>query len=161
MALFVISQDRQTQVLAANAMPMATTIIIDYNSWFPWSLSPAKFSIASACNNLSDSITEIRYLGTVRLLETKTKSYMSTRRMWISCPNCPQPRFRARYLQALLAGDSSVLAGLTQSDYSSRYRTSLRVLTVTVDKLCAAWRPAHEGLVMVLGQPWIKPCTGA
>ena len=30
MALFIISQDRQTQVLAANAM--ATTIIIDYNS---------------------------------------------------------------------------------------------------------------------------------
>ena len=30
MALFVISQDRQTQVLAANAM--TTTIIIDYNS---------------------------------------------------------------------------------------------------------------------------------
>ena len=30
MALCVISQDRQTQVLAANAM--ATTIIIDYNS---------------------------------------------------------------------------------------------------------------------------------
>ena len=30
MALFIISQDRQTQVFAANAM--ATTIIIDYNS---------------------------------------------------------------------------------------------------------------------------------
>ena len=30
MALFIINQDRQTQVLAANAM--ATTIIIDYNS---------------------------------------------------------------------------------------------------------------------------------
>ena len=30
MALFIISQDRQTPVLAANAM--ATTIIIDYNS---------------------------------------------------------------------------------------------------------------------------------
>ena len=30
MALFIISQDRHTQVLAANAM--ATTIIIDYNS---------------------------------------------------------------------------------------------------------------------------------
>ena len=30
MALFIISQDRQTQVLAANAV--ATTIIIDYNS---------------------------------------------------------------------------------------------------------------------------------
>ena len=30
MALCIISQDRQTQVLAANAM--ATTIIIDYNS---------------------------------------------------------------------------------------------------------------------------------
>ena len=30
MALFIISQDRQTQVLAANAM--APTIIIDYNS---------------------------------------------------------------------------------------------------------------------------------
>ncbi|KAK2177896.1 hypothetical protein NP493_573g01000 [Ridgeia piscesae] len=30
MALFIISQDRQRQVLAANAM--ATTIIIDYNS---------------------------------------------------------------------------------------------------------------------------------
>jgi len=54
MALFVISQDRQTQVLAAVAM--ATTIIIDYNSWFPSSLSPAK---CSACNNPSDSITEI------------------------------------------------------------------------------------------------------
>ena len=31
-ALFIVSQDRQTQVLAANAMPMATTIMIDYNS---------------------------------------------------------------------------------------------------------------------------------
>ena len=30
MALFIISQDRQTQVLAVNAM--ATTIIINYNS---------------------------------------------------------------------------------------------------------------------------------
>ena len=30
LALFIISQDRQTQVLAAIAM--ATTIIIDYNS---------------------------------------------------------------------------------------------------------------------------------
>ena len=30
MALFIITEDRQTQVLAANAM--ATTIIIDYNS---------------------------------------------------------------------------------------------------------------------------------
>ena len=29
MALFIISQDRQTQVLDANARPMATTIIID------------------------------------------------------------------------------------------------------------------------------------
>ena len=33
MALFTISQDRQTQVLAANAM--TTTTIIDYNSSFP------------------------------------------------------------------------------------------------------------------------------
>jgi len=56
-ALFIISQDRQTRVLAAVAM--TTTIIIDYNSWFPWSLSPAKCSTASACNNPSDSITEI------------------------------------------------------------------------------------------------------
>ena len=30
MALFIVSQDRKTQVLAANAM--ATTITIDYNS---------------------------------------------------------------------------------------------------------------------------------
>ena len=44
MALFIISQDRQTQVLSANA-------------------------IASACNNPSDNITETRYLGTVRLLQ--------------------------------------------------------------------------------------------
>ena len=29
MALFIISQDRQTQVLAANALGLATTIIID------------------------------------------------------------------------------------------------------------------------------------
>ena len=57
MALFISIQDRQTQVLAAIAM--ATTIIIDYNSWFPWSLSPARCSTASACNNPSDSITEI------------------------------------------------------------------------------------------------------
>ena len=57
MALFIISQDRHTQVLAAVAM--ATTIIIDSNSWFPWSLSPAKCSTAFACNNLSDCITEI------------------------------------------------------------------------------------------------------
>ena len=59
MALFIISQDRQTQV----QVPMATTIIID----------PAKCSTASACNNPSDNITETRYLGTVRLLQTKTK----------------------------------------------------------------------------------------
>ena len=34
MALFIISQDRQTQVFAATAVPVAvtTTIIIDYNS---------------------------------------------------------------------------------------------------------------------------------
>ena len=31
------------------------TIIIDKNSWFPRSLSPAKCSIASACNNPSDN----------------------------------------------------------------------------------------------------------
>ena len=58
LALFIISQDRQTQVLAAIAM--ATTIIID--------LSPAP---AFACNNPSDNITEIRYFGTVRLLRPK------------------------------------------------------------------------------------------
>ena len=57
MAIFIISWDHQTQVLTGNAM--ATTIIIDYNSWFPWSLSLAKCSISSACNNPSDSITEI------------------------------------------------------------------------------------------------------
>ena len=48
MALFIISQDCQTQVLAANAM--TTTIIIDKMPWFPWSLSLAMYSIASACN---------------------------------------------------------------------------------------------------------------
>ena len=30
-------------------------------------------SAASACNNPSDNITEIRYLGTVKLLRPKTK----------------------------------------------------------------------------------------
>ena len=57
MPLFIISQDRQTQVQASDAM--ATTITIDYNSWFPWTLSPAKCSTASACNNPLDSVTEI------------------------------------------------------------------------------------------------------
>ena len=33
-ALFIISQDRQTQVQAGDAM--AITITIDSNSWFPW-----------------------------------------------------------------------------------------------------------------------------
>ena len=70
-ALLIISQDCQTQVLAANAM--ATTIIIDYNSRFPWSLSPAKWSTVFVCNNPSDNIAELRYLGTVRLLRPKTK----------------------------------------------------------------------------------------
>ena len=31
------------------------------------------FHCFSACNNPSDNITETRYLGTVRLLQTKTK----------------------------------------------------------------------------------------
>ena len=57
MALFIISQDRQAQVLATIAM--ATTIIIDKNAWFPWTLLPAKCSTASASNHPSDSITEI------------------------------------------------------------------------------------------------------
>ena len=34
-------------------------------------MSPAKCSTASACNNPSDNITEIRYFGTVRLLRPK------------------------------------------------------------------------------------------
>ena len=42
------------------------------------------------------------YLETVRLLQTKIKSYMLTWRIWISCPQLPQPRFRARDLHALL-----------------------------------------------------------
>ena len=32
-----------------------------------------KVSIAAACNNLSYNKSEIRYLGTVRLLQPKTK----------------------------------------------------------------------------------------
>ena len=58
-------------------------------------ISPAKCPIASACNNPSGNITETRYLGTVELLQTKTKSYMLTWRLRISCP---QPRFRGRDL---------------------------------------------------------------
>ena len=57
MTLFFIIEDRQTQVLAGDTM--ATTIITYKKSWCPWSLSPATCSTASACNNPSDSITEI------------------------------------------------------------------------------------------------------
>ena len=63
LAFFIIIEDRQTQqVLLLAGDAMATTIIIDYNSWFLWALSPAKCSTASVCNHPSDSITE-----TVRL----------------------------------------------------------------------------------------------
>ena len=82
MALFIISQDRQTQGLAAVAM--ATTIIMDKNSWFPWSFSPAKCSTAFACNNLSDCITT----------KNKTKSYTLTWRIWTFCPQASFPRAR-------------------------------------------------------------------
>ena len=70
LALFIITRDRQTQVLAVNAM--ATTIIMikmhDFRDH-----CHQQCSIASACNNPSDNITEVRYLGTVRLLQPKTK----------------------------------------------------------------------------------------
>ena len=49
LALFIISRDRQTQVLAGVAM--AAPIIIDYNSWFSWSLSTAK---PNMCYDSSD-----------------------------------------------------------------------------------------------------------
>ena len=85
---------RQTQVLAGD--DMATTITIDYNFWFPWSLSPAECSTAFACNNPSGSVTEII------TTKHKTKSYTLTWRIWTFCPQLPQPRFRARDLHALL-----------------------------------------------------------
>ena len=101
MALFIISTDRQTQVL--DAVVMATTIIIDNNSWFPWSLSPAKCSNASACNNPSDSVTEMVILEQFDYYNQKqTKSYPLTWRIWTFCPQLFQPRFRARDLQAQL-----------------------------------------------------------
>ena len=57
-------------------------------------LSLAKCSIASACNNPSDNITEIRYLGTVRLLQQqKTKFYMLAWRIWTFCPQLPPASF--------------------------------------------------------------------
>ena len=58
-----------------------------------------KIFIASACNP-SNSITEIRYLGTVRLLQPKTKQ--SPGECGLPVPDCPQPRFRAQDLHALL-----------------------------------------------------------
>ena len=60
MALFIINQDRQTHVL-----PASQHMFIH--------LSPVKCSIASACNNPSDNISEKRYFGIVRLLQPKTK----------------------------------------------------------------------------------------
>ena len=65
-------------------------------------LCTGKVSIASACNTPSDNITEIRYLGTVRLLQQKNK-------IWTSCLQLPQPRFRARDLHALLLRPKSVM----------------------------------------------------
>ena len=58
---------------------------------------PENCFTVSACNNPSDKITEKRYMGTVRLLQPKTKSYMLKWRMWTSCPQLPPASFsRAR-----------------------------------------------------------------
>ena len=91
LALFIISQNRQTQVLAA--ITMAITIIIDYNSWFPWSLSPAKCSIASAYNNTSDNkiITEIRYFEQLDYYDQKQNKvlYVNMEYMDLLTPTAP------------------------------------------------------------------------
>ena len=54
-------------------------------------MSPAKCSTASACNNPSDNITEIRYFGTVRLLRPKQNKvlYVNMEYMDLLPPTAP------------------------------------------------------------------------
>ena len=59
-ALFIISHDGQTQVLAANAM--AATKIHDFRDHCHRQSIPLHDCV---CNNPSDNITETRHLGTV------------------------------------------------------------------------------------------------
>ena len=121
MALF-ISKDRQTEVFAANAM--ATTIIIDYNSWFPWSLSPAKCSIASTCNNPSDHITEIRYL--------EQFDYYNQKQNKVLYVNMENVDF------LLLTAPSLVFAGETNTPYDYKRLCLVTIICVNVSivKLC-------------------------
>ena len=77
MALFIISQDCQTQVLAANGNHRNNRL----KFMIFVTLSLAKCSIAFAYNNPSDNKIEIRYFGTVRLLQAKTVLYVNMENM--------------------------------------------------------------------------------
>ena len=95
MALFIISKDRQTQVIAANAM--ATTIISDYNSRFPYHFHQQSVPLLLLVIILRT--IELKYAIWEQFdycNQKQTKSYVLT---WTSCP---QLRFRARDLHALL-----------------------------------------------------------
>ena len=128
LALFIISQDRQTQVLAAIAM--ATTIIIDQNSWFPWSLSPAKFSTASACNNPSDNITEICYFWTVRLLQPKQNKVLYVNMEYMDL--LPPASFSRAKFARLMTSSKVACTSMCHTDHWWRYTKSTRQLRCSV-----------------------------
>ena len=101
MSFFITSQDRQTQVLAVDAMT-TTIILIKMHDFRDHCYRQC--SAASVCNYPSNNITVKYYLGAARLLQPKTKqSYIYQHGEYgLSAPNCPLPRFRARDLHGLL-----------------------------------------------------------
>ena len=90
MVLFIISQDRQTQVLADDAMATnhnnRLKLII-----FVIIVTPTKCSIASAYNNHSDFITEIRYLEQFDYYNQKQNKvlYVNMENMDVMSPTAP------------------------------------------------------------------------